>query len=145
LREAIAELASTSGAELCFLYYTGHAKKENPDGAVPSRTEGGDWGGAWVLSRASIESYADQTLDDMLTLTELLDAWEQAVASRSDFNPETPTPRLAILADTCFMYKFEEQLNEGPERERRDRLRVAFHPLRTKDKVLSAVLDAEII
>ena len=86
------------GAQLCFLYYTGHAKKgtcciiENPnmrwilnarstllnpipvfegqpesmlngDDDAPSRIggeireESDPWGGAWVLSKASIEEY----------------------------------------------------------------------------------------
>lgn len=144
MRRAISELASTSNAELCFIYYTGHAKKEHPEGHDTSWGNGGDWAGAWVLSRASIEEYPDQTLDDLLTISELLDTWEHAVTSRPGFDPAEAKPRLAILADTCFTFKVEEQLNEGTQRRRRDRLRVGFHPVRTKESVVGAVLDSEI-
>jgi len=75
-----------SGAQVCFLYYTGHAKKGAPEGddehtegnviANLGGEDGGDWGGAWVLSKASIEEYPNQTIADIYTLTDLLDAWE---------------------------------------------------------------------
>jgi len=142
LLHAIGALATSPSAEVCFIYYTGHAKQSGDDvvGA-----EGHDLAGAWVLSKASVEEYADQTMADLCSLKDLLDEWEWNIKRRSDFASSKPRPRLVLMPDCCYSAQIERQLDEGAECERRDRLQVAIHVVTISTVPnLAAVVQCEV-
>jgi len=139
LVSAIQAAARDDDADICYIYYTGHGKRRD------EFREGGvidDFGGAWVLAKANMREVLHQTIEDLMPLSGLLDAWESGLRMRPGYSTKKVSLRLLILPDCCASAEFERQLHQGKELIRRDSLGVSMHLISmTNEKNLADVVD----
>eukprot|EP00656_Telonema_subtile_P039329 TRINITY_DN44454_c0_g2_i1.p1 TRINITY_DN44454_c0_g2~~TRINITY_DN44454_c0_g2_i1.p1 ORF type:complete len:199 (+),score=30.48 TRINITY_DN44454_c0_g2_i1:186-782(+) len=74
---AVSQLAQTRDVDVCFIYFTGHAKRPPARAGSEERTEAEQrfaekYASAWVLSKASIEEFETMTDRDLLSPSCLL-------------------------------------------------------------------------